>query len=153
MPNTPIFRSYVTLTRTEGALYADKRKIPREVEESLARDGVKVLPYGVEHVKDYIVAWKKSEAGQGLKVLAPPTVSWGLVHQVKIAISVSDLTAARRNELTMLLNQEKIDIITCPVEAAKAIKNPTEIQGFRNAYLRDGAATVSSRISTKCNLI
>lgn len=74
-------------------MYVDKRKIPSEVEESLARDGVKVLPYGVEQVKGYIVAWKKTEGGQGLKVLAPPTVSWGLVHQVKMAISVSDLAA------------------------------------------------------------
>ena len=46
----------------------------------------------------------------------------------------------------MLLEQEKIDIITCPVEAAKAVKNATEIQGFRNAYLRDGAATVSIQL-------
>ncbi|GHJ86035.1 hypothetical protein NliqN6_2437 [Naganishia liquefaciens] len=124
VPNTPIFRSYVTLTRTSCRLYADRRKISSEVEKSLAQDGVKVLPYGVEHVKDYIVDWKRAEGGQGLKVLAPPTVSWGLVHQIKMATS------------------EKIDIITCPVEAAKAVKNATEIQGFRNAYLRDGAATV-----------
>jgi Xaa-Pro aminopeptidase len=91
VPNTPIFRSYVTLTRTECTLYADKRKIPSEVEESLARDGVKLAPYGVEHVKDYIVAWKKTEGGRELKVLAPPSVSWGMVHQIKMAISVRRL--------------------------------------------------------------
>lgn len=45
--------------------------------------------------------------------------------------------------------QEKIDIIACPVEVSKAIKNETEIQGFRNAYLRDGAATVSSSFHYK----
>lgn len=111
------------------------------MEDSLARDGVKLALYGVEHVKDYIVAWKKLEGGRELKVLAPPSVSWGMVHQVKMAISVRGFALDVHFVLTSA-SKEKIDIITCPVEAAKAIKNPTEIQGFRNAYLRDGAATV-----------
>jgi Xaa-Pro aminopeptidase len=88
VPNTPIFRSYVTLTQTECVLFVDGRKIPSEVGESLRRDGVLVKPYGVEQVKEYVVNWKKSEQGHGRKVVAPPSVSWGLVHQIKMAISV-----------------------------------------------------------------
>jgi Xaa-Pro aminopeptidase len=39
--------------------------------------------------------------------------------------------------------QDNVKTIDCPVDKAKAIKNETEIEGFRKAYLRDGAATVS----------
>jgi len=39
--------------------------------------------------------------------------------------------------------QENVKTIECPVDKAKAVKNETEIEGFRKAYLRDGAATVS----------
>lgn len=88
VPNTPIFRSYVALTRTECVLFVDGRKIPTEIEESLGRDGVLVKPYGVEKVKAYVVDWKKTEEGRGCKVVAPPSVSWGLVHQIKMSISV-----------------------------------------------------------------
>lgn len=40
------------------------------------------------------------------------------------------------------LSQSEIAIIPCPIEEAKAIKNAAELQGMRNAYLRDGRATV-----------
>lgn len=88
VPNTPIFRSYVVLTRTKCVLFVDGRKVPKEVEESLERDEVLVKPYDTEEVKAYVVEWKKSNDGQGRKVVAPPSVSWGLVHQIKMAISV-----------------------------------------------------------------
>lgn len=35
-----------------------------------------------------------------------------------------------------------VKIVKSPVETAQAVKNEVEIQGFRNAYLRDGAAWV-----------
>lgn len=150
MPNTPIFRSYVVLTRIECVLFVDGRKIPSEVEESLGRDGVVVKPYGVEQVKEYVVEWKKTEQGRGCKVIAPPSVSWGLVHQIKMAISVRICNCVCvRVRSDSCLVQEKIDITPCLVEAAKAIKNETEIQGFRNAYLRDGAATVSTSATSE----
>jgi len=41
--------------------------------------------------------------------------------------------------------QDNVKTIDCPVDKAKAIKNETEIEGFRKAYLRDGAATVRRR--------
>src|SRR5690242_5141818 len=43
--------------------------------------------------------------------------------------------------------QAKIDIIPCPVEPLKGIKNPVEQQGYRNAYLRDGRAMVHQALS------
>ncbi|KAJ9098882.1 hypothetical protein QFC19_006220 [Naganishia cerealis] len=124
VPNTPIFRSYVTLTRSECVIYADKRKFSEDVEDSLKSDGVRLEEYGIEQVKRYIVDWKASAEGERRRIMAPRSVSWGLVHKIKMAI------------------QEKLEIIICPVDAAKAIKNKIEIEGFRRAYLRDGAATV-----------
>ncbi|KAJ9123399.1 hypothetical protein QFC22_001601 [Naganishia vaughanmartiniae] len=95
VPNTPIFRSYVTLTRTECVIYADKRKFSPNVEESLKRDGVRLEAYGIDEVKKYIVGWKASADGEKRKVLAPPSVSWGMVHTVKMAITVSQVRISR----------------------------------------------------------
>lgn len=146
VPNTPIFRSYVTLTRTECVIYADKRKFSKEVMDSLKDDGLRLEAYGIDEVKRYIVGWKASTDGEKRKVLAPSSVSWGMVHTVKMAITVRQVPVPYKAAADTHVRrepQEKIDIIACPVDAAKAIKNKTEIKGFRRAYLRDGAATVS----------
>jgi hypothetical protein len=45
--------------------------------------------------------------------------------------------------------QDRVELVVCPVDIAKAVKNETEQQGFRNAYLRDGRATVRKGISQK----
>ncbi|GAA5886886.1 hypothetical protein JCM16303_006749 [Sporobolomyces ruberrimus] len=38
------------------------------------------------------------------------------------------------------IGEDRIEIVKSPVETAQAIKNSTELQGLRNAYLRDGVA-------------
>ena len=50
--------------------------------------------------------------------------------------------ALAHDQATKLICVKGIEIIQCPVEIAKGIKNPTEQQGFRNAYLRDGRAMI-----------
>jgi Xaa-Pro aminopeptidase len=57
------------------------------------------------------------------------------------------LSSARLVETSDTPASIAIDIIQCPIEDAKAIKNENEIQGMRNAYLRDGRATVSVTLS------
>ncbi|GAA5965072.1 hypothetical protein JCM3765_004847 [Sporobolomyces pararoseus] len=42
--------------------------------------------------------------------------------------------------IVQAVGEERIEIVKSPVETAQAIKNSTEIQGLRNAYLRDGVA-------------
>lgn len=37
-------------------------------------------------------------------------------------------------------SEDRITLVKSPVEEAQSRKNPIELQGFRNAYLRDGAA-------------
>lgn len=131
VPNTPIFRSYLTLTRTECVLYADKRKISDEVEEALARDGVLLRPYGVEHVRAYVVGWKETEQGRDCKVLAPLSVSWGLVHQIKMAISVRLPSDQRgRVALTGLLSRKRLKSFRVPSILRKRSRTERRSKGF-----------------------
>lgn len=39
-------------------------------------------------------------------------------------------------------SQAIVQTIQCPIQDAKCLKNETELENFRNAYLRDGRAMV-----------
>jgi Xaa-Pro aminopeptidase len=47
--------------------------------------------------------------------------------------------------------QEKALIARSPVADAKSIKNETEIDGFRQCHIRDGAALVGSSNPPECD--
>ena len=137
----PVAYSYVVLTKKKCVIFVDGRKVPPELLTMWKGQGITVHDYGVGAVGAYIHVFahnvvagdEKTEP----KVFAPQELSWGLAEA---CAPVGHYSGTRKN--TTAYTQTPVEIIPCPVDAAKGIKNKTEIQGFRNAYLRDGRAMV-----------
>lgn len=150
IPHSPVAFAYFVLTQDSSAIFVDHRKVD-EVKDQLEADGVEIRKYGVDEVGKYVKEQsdnlRREDAKAKVKVWAPAECSWALEKACDPVSLSRYFTVIDSLQLTTIL-QLKVEIIQCPVEVAKAIKNPVEQQGFRNAYLRDGRATVSRQVGS-----
>lgn len=108
----PVFVSYLLLTSSSVTLFIDSRKLDAATSEYLKDIGVEQ--------KEYSDITKALDHYPDYNILIDPNeVNYTLAKAVKCKNIV-------RSE--------------SPVPMMKAIKNPTEIEGFRHAMLRDGVA-------------
>ncbi|KAJ6515533.1 peptidase M24, structural domain-containing protein [Mycena sanguinolenta] len=116
MFNQPFFYAYLFVSAADAVLFIDPRKVTPEVENYLTGLGVRTQAYGT--VWDFL----KAEGERDLKstILVDPKASFAVIDVLR----------------------SKATVISSPINAAKAIKNAVEIQGFYNANLRDGVAMV-----------
>ena len=109
----PVFVSYLLIDTKSATLFVDRAKLTPEVEAYLEAEGVAVAGYA--------------------------DVRRGLERYGEYNILMDD------NETCYTLFNipqcQKI-VAPSPIPAMKAVKNPTEIEGFRRAMLRDGVALV-----------
>lgn len=109
----PVFVSYLLIDTKRATLFVDRAKLTPEVEAYLEAEGVAVAGYA--------------------------DVRRGLERYGEYNILMDD------NETCYTLFNipqcQKI-VAPSPIPAMKAVKNPTEIEGFRRAMLRDGVALV-----------
>ena len=110
---TPVFVSYLLISTTSVTLFVDKEKLTPEVVSYLVGNKVSVDDYA--NVK------------KGLKDYFEQTI---LMDPQETSY--------------LLMKVVKRDVIraTSPIPAMKIVKNDAEIQGYRNAMLRDGVAMV-----------
>lgn len=111
---TPLFVSYLLISTTSAILYINKEKLTSEVTSYLKSNGITVDEYAnvTKGLKDYF---------EYNILLDPHETSYTLFKTVKC---------------------QEILRLKSPIPAMKAIKNETEIVGFRNAMLKDGIALV-----------
>ena len=109
----PVFVSYLLIDTKSATLFVDRAKLTPEVEAYLEAEGVAVAGYA--------------------------DVRRGLERYGEYNILMDD------NETCYTLFNipqcQKV-VAPSPIPAMKAVKNPTEIEGFRRAMLRDGVALV-----------
>ena len=109
----PVFVSYLLIDTKRATLFVDRAKLTPEVEAYLEAEGVAVTGYA--------------------------DVRRGLERYGEYNILMDD------NETCYTLFNipqcQKV-VAPSPIPAMKAVKNPTEIEGFRRAMLRDGVALV-----------
>lgn len=109
----PVFVSYLLIDTKSVTLFVDRAKLTPEVEAYLEAEGVAVAGYA--------------------------DVRRGLERYGEYNILMDD------NETCYTLFNipqcQKV-VAPSPIPAMKAVKNPTEIEGFRRAMLRDGVALV-----------
>ena len=116
----PLAKSYAIVTTDEGAhLFIDRAKIP-EWSGSSPLEGVTLHAY--EDIS--AVLTEMGKAGAKFSV-DKGQLSWSLCD----AISNSGSTAST-----------ELSDLPSPVSLLKSIKNSTELNGFREAHYRDGAA-------------
>lgn len=117
----PVFVSYLLISPTSATLYINKEKLTAEVSAYLMEQGVVTDDYAN-------VAKGLSKYLEYNILLDPDETSYTLTKAVR----------------------RKIVSHASPIPTLKAVKNGVEMQGFRNAMLRDGVAMVKflSRFKT-----
>lgn len=109
----PVFVAYLLIEPKKATLFIDQTKLSKEVINYLKGEGVSV--------DDYNVVKKRLRYYGEYNILADPNE---INHTLYNAIECVKVDAPS------------------PIPAMKALKNDTEIEGFRNAMVRDGVAMV-----------
>ncbi|RMX53681.1 hypothetical protein pdam_00000475 [Pocillopora damicornis] len=121
---TPVFFSYVTVTKDSASLFIDNDKVTPSVKRHL-----KVKNCKGRNEEHLCVQLKPYDAiKEVVKTLAE-------CKTAKILVSTSSSHGIR-----MKIPKENLLIDESPVALPKAIKNPTEIRGMKNANVKDCAA-------------
>ncbi|AFR98124.2 xaa-Pro aminopeptidase [Cryptococcus neoformans C23] len=151
IPYNPVFFAYTIITPDDCTLFVSPSSLTIEVRSYLHANGVAVLDYS--HVWTSLEAWKKrlkfdqenktreqrdgvkrarleeeakkEEEGERLKktdkILIGNKTSWAVAKAV---------------------GEDNVEVRRSLIEEMKAKKNATEIEGFRQCHIRDGAALV-----------
>jgi len=112
----PVAICYAVITNDEVRLFINEEKVPDDVRITLAEDGV-----GFSNYEDVFSYWQQLPAG--IKVLIDPEKT-----SYKIEKRISQTCRIRHG-------------MSIPY-AMKAVKNDIELEGLRQAHIRDGVALV-----------
>lgn len=110
----PVFVSYLLIASNKVSLFVDERKLTPQVTAYLAENGVSLYKYN--KVEDELRAYSEYNI-----LLDGDETSYRLWKAVKC---------------------KEIESSASPIPVMKAVKNETEMMGFRRAMLRDGIAMV-----------
>lgn len=120
----PLFVSYLLISEKEATLYINKNKLTETTIDYLQSQGVGHRNY--EDIESDLTAIS------GRKIAMSPSINFAMYN-----------AASEHNT---------VFIQASPVSEYKAVKNQTEINGFRNAMLRDGVAMVRFLIWLQKNI-
>lgn len=110
----PVFVAYLLISTTKATLFVDGAKLTSDVETYLKNEGIAIRGY--DEVKQGLADYEEYNI-----LLDADAVNYTLAKCLKCPAIVYG---------------------SSPIPALKAVKNETEIKGFRNAMLRDGVAMV-----------
>lgn len=112
--SNPVFLGYLILTKNEAKLYVDLDKLDGDARKQMEESCVKMLPY--EHFFSDLKEIK------GEKILISPNSNQSIFEALK--------------------DNNTFIKAAVPGNLMKAIKNKTELEGFRTVMVRDGVAMV-----------
>ncbi|KAG9044466.1 hypothetical protein FS837_008111 [Tulasnella sp. UAMH 9824] len=115
LPFTPVFHAYLFVSLAAAVLFVDRKKVSSEVERYLKEMNVVLRDYG-----DVFTFLRTGGWGAGRVLIEPKTPY----------------------VISLMLSSPRYILAPAYCDEMKALKTETEIQGFREAYLRDGAAMV-----------
>ncbi|KAI0746192.1 Creatinase/aminopeptidase [Earliella scabrosa] len=115
IPFNPVFHSYLFVGLESATLFIESAKVTPDVEGYLQSIGVAIRDYN-----DIWTFLRRKEWGEGNVIISPQT----------------------SYAICLMMTSFRYTILPPYVEEMKAVKNEQEIQGLRNAYLRDGVAYV-----------
>lgn len=113
----PVFFAYAVVTPTQAILFMNDAQVQNSIKTSMGSD-VEIRPY-----ESFIPSLKRLTRTLGANKEKP------MLLGDKTSLAVVEA-----------IGQENAVLIPSPVAAMKAIKNETEIEGFRQCHIRDGAA-------------
>lgn len=121
----PVFTGFGLVGENENYLFVDKNKLPDELCVNLQNEGV--------ILKDY-------------------SKFYSFLREVKNSKVFLDSSSTNYSIYSALKNENEIVEGTSVIAKLKAIKNSTEIAGFKNAMIKDGVALVEFHAWLKTNI-
>ncbi|GER42592.1 Xaa-pro aminopeptidase [Striga asiatica] len=143
---SPVVHAYAIVTLVAAFLYVDKRKVSSEVSSYMEKNGIEVRDYGDVSSDAALLASDK--------LILTSLAKEGVDIPLNTTTGNDDSAEEKKNDLVWVdpgsccfalytkLNPDKVFLQSSPLALAKALKNPVEIQGLKNAHIRDGAAVV-----------
>ncbi|XP_046976189.1 xaa-Pro aminopeptidase ApepP-like [Vanessa cardui] len=127
----PVFFSYLVITPSSVVLFWRDGKIPQDIRQILLEEGVDLegRPYDDTTRELKKLARELSENGDGEHSIWLSSEASEAIHRA----------ASGEGDLKKPLNL--VSEIS-PVALAKLVKNPVELEGFRQCHIRDGIAVV-----------
>ncbi|MGZ5285241.1 MAG: aminopeptidase P family protein [Kaistella sp.] len=112
--SNPVFLGYIVLKKDDAVLFVDMEKLEEEAKKQMEESSVKIMPY------EEFFSYLKTISDE--KILISPNSNQSIFETLK----------------------ENNTFIKAPVPGnlMKAIKNTTELEGFRTVMQRDGVAMV-----------
>ncbi len=123
---TPVVLSFAAVTAEEAVLFVNEKVLDGEIRINLRNDGVSIRPY--EAVYDFV---------RGLNAGSKVMLNLGVVN--------SKLEACVPEGVEII---DKVD----PTNLPKACKNEKEVDNFRTAHIKDGAAVTKFMRWVKTNV-
>eukprot|EP00898_Chlorokybus_atmophyticus_P006268 jgi/Chlat1/6642/Chrsp49S06121 len=142
----PVAYGYGLVSHSEAVLYMDEDKLDEQVTEHFSCSGVQVRPYTAiaEDLKSFAAPSESSKANGATKDGASKDmtdsaaqVENASLHKVWVNPALCSWAIYSCIPSGNLVQKQP-----SPVALAKALKHPVELQGMRNAHVRDGAAMV-----------
>ncbi|KAA3479646.1 putative Xaa-Pro aminopeptidase P isoform X4 [Gossypium australe] len=139
----PVVHAFAIVTLNSAFLYVDKRKVSSKVSSSIQENGIEVREYGAVSSDVALLASNQLDKDTGLSSGRNGVCENGTCEAEE---NNNDLIwvdpASCCYALFSKLDAKKMLLQQSPLALSKALKNPVELDGLRNAHIRDGAAVV-----------
>ncbi|XP_023003082.1 probable Xaa-Pro aminopeptidase P [Cucurbita maxima] len=149
----PVVHAFAIVTLNSAFFYVDKRKVSDEVRLYLEKNGIEVRDYSAVIVDVSSLTSNQQNLSSFVK---GPEGSATVEELSSIDITGSNGTEVESQSpglvwvdpaqccyaLYSKLNSDKVLLQQSPLALAKALKNSVELDGLKNAHIRDGAAVV-----------
>ncbi|KAJ2913800.1 hypothetical protein MD484_g6609, partial [Candolleomyces efflorescens] len=130
----PVFFAYAVVPTDTAVLFVESKRLEQSAREYLG-EAVEIRPY--EEIFDYLKGLPEAlgldGSRDGPKILVPNQASLAIVESISPS---SSFGAASPSPPLPVYHK----IVPSPVANLKAIKNATELEGFRQSHIRDGVA-------------
>lgn len=133
----PVVHAFAVVTSTSAFFYVDKRKLSSKVNSHMEENGIVVRDYGSVSSDVVLLA-----SNQLTPSSANGTQSNGTDEAEGNSHNLIWVDPRCCFALYSQLNSDQILMKQSPLALAKSLKNPIELDGLKNAHIRDGAAVV-----------
>ncbi|KAF3790670.1 putative Xaa-Pro aminopeptidase P [Nymphaea thermarum] len=133
----PVVHAFAIVTWSSAFFYVDKRKITPETYKYFCENGIEVKDYGAVVSDVLLLASRQLICTSDVKYQTEVQKYEENKHNLIWMDPGSCCFALYSN-----LPSDQVLLQQSPLALAKAIKNPDELDGLRNAHIRDGAAVV-----------
>ncbi|RSH90625.1 hypothetical protein EHS25_001230 [Saitozyma podzolica] len=137
IPYNPVFWGYAILTSEDCTLFVHATSLSEPVRDYLHINGITILQYdqvwtSLETLSQVVKEDESKEKDKDNKDKGEK-----IVKTDKVLIGNKTSWAVAK-----AMGEDLVEVRRSMVEEAKAIKNATEVEGFRQCHIRDGAALV-----------